>query len=367
MIPTLRPGRLDLYLARSVLLATLGAWAVLLSFDLISALVNELDEVGEGGYTLSHAVLYALWSAPRRGYELFPTSALIGTVMGLGSLASRSELTAMRAVGVSRLRIGLGSLLALGLVTALMVVNAETLAPFGEQNSQDVVSGAKTGDVVLARVSGLWAREGDVFLNARDGTSREQDGRTITELRGVRLYEFDPQGRLVSLAEAREAVHDGDDWTLREVSRARFGEREVERTTVAEERWDSELDGQALATATKRPRYLSSAELRRQIGYMQRNGLDPKAFENAYWARWFYPLNVVVLCLSALPFAFSSLRSGGFGKRLFIAIVIGIGYLLAQRLAVSLSDVYRFDARLAYLLPPIALLGLCWGLFARRD
>ena len=50
-----------------------------------------------------------------------------------------------------------------------------------------------------------------------------------------------------------------------------------------------------------------------------------------------------------------------------IAIVIGVAYLLAQRLVVSLSDVYDFDARLAYLLPPVALLALCWGLFARRE
>ena len=189
----------------------------------------------------------------------------------------------------------------------------------------------------------------------------------VTTKQGVRLYEFDADGRLVSLAEAKEAVHDRQGWVLREVTRARFGEREVAREVLAEERWDSELDGEALAAATKRPRYLSGAELRRQIDYMSRNGLDPKAFENAYWARRFYPLNVVVLCLSALPFAFGSLRSGGFGKRLFIAIVIGIAYLLAQRLVVSLSDVYRFDARLAYLLPPLGLLAVSWGLFARRE
>ena len=86
-----------------------------------------------------------------------------------------------------------------------------------------------------------------------------------------------------------------------------------------------------------------------------------------YWGRWFYPVNVAVLCLAALPFAFGSLRSGGFGKRLFIAIVIGLAYLLGQRLAVSLSDVYRFDARLAYAVAPLILLAISWGLFARRE
>ncbi|MFY2763291.1 LPS export ABC transporter permease LptG [Arenimonas sp. MALMAid1274] len=363
----LRPRIVDLYLARSVLLTTLATWTVLVGFDVLSGLVRELDEVGEGGYTLSHAVLYMAYTVPRRLYELFPTVALIGCVLGLGGLSARSELTAMRAVGLSRLRIGLGALLSIMALTGLMVINAETLAPVGEQSAQGVVNSAKTGDVVVARVSGLWVREGNVFLNARDGARRRTDGVDWTELRGVRLFEFDDQGKLLSLAEAATAEHRPDGWQLRNVKRSRFDERSVENQTVAVVRWETGLDGQALAAAASRPRYLSARELDRNIEYMQRNGLDAKAFENAYWARWFYPINVAVLCLAALPFAFGSLRSGGFGKRLFVAIVIGVAYLLAQRLVVSLSDVYRFDARVAYLLPPLVLMGLCWGLFARRE
>jgi lipopolysaccharide export system permease protein len=363
----LRPRIVDLYLARTVLVSTLGAWAVLVGFDLLSAFVNELDEIGQGSYTLSHAVLFTAYTVPRRMYEVFPTVALIGTVLGLGGLAARSELTAMRAVGMSRLRIGLGSLLSVMTLAALMVVNAETVAPFGEQSAQSVVTQAKTGDVVVARVSGLWVREGDVFLNARDGANRRTDGVEWTELSGVRLFEFDGQGKLLSMAEAKTAEHRGEKWLLRDVKRSTFGERSVTTEVLAEEVWQSDLDDRALAAAASRPRYLSAQELGRNIEYMQRNGLDAKAFENAYWARWFYPLNVLVLCLAALPFAFGSLRSGGFGKRLFIAIVIGVAYLLAQRLVVSLSDVYRFDARLAYVVPPLLLLGLSWGVLSRRE
>ena len=81
MIARLRPRIIDLYLARTVLLTALATWAVLLGFDLMTALFNELDEVGEGGYTLSHAVLYTAYTVPRRMYELFPTVALIGCVL----------------------------------------------------------------------------------------------------------------------------------------------------------------------------------------------------------------------------------------------------------------------------------------------
>ena len=55
--------RIDLYLGRTVLLSMLGAGVVLLGFDLILALVNELDEIGEGGYTLSHAASTASGSS----------------------------------------------------------------------------------------------------------------------------------------------------------------------------------------------------------------------------------------------------------------------------------------------------------------
>ena len=134
----------------------------------------------------------------------------------------------------------------------------------------------------------------------------------------------------------------------------------------ATERWDTELDDNALAAQLARPRYLSLAELRNNITYLRRNQLDALKFEKAYWARWFYPFNVIVLCLATLPFAFGSLRSGGFGKRLFIGILIGIGALLVQRLFVELSDVYRFDVRLAYVFPPLLIWAVCWGWVARR-
>ncbi len=77
------------------------------------------------------------------------------------------------------------------------------------------------------------------------------------------------------------------------------------------------------------PTYLPSSDLRSGIQYRQRNGLDASEFEENYWGRWFYPLNVLALCLAAMPFAFGSLRSGGLGKRLFIGIVFALGFWFA--------------------------------------
>ena len=123
------PRRMLLYVAMNVLLATLATWAVLLSFLTILDFVTELRDVGKESYTLSHAVLYTLLTTPRRMYEGFTTVAVIGSLLGLGGMAARSELTVMRAVGLSKLQMGLAALVPLLLLTGLMVVNIETLGP----------------------------------------------------------------------------------------------------------------------------------------------------------------------------------------------------------------------------------------------
>jgi lipopolysaccharide export system permease protein len=360
------PRRMAFYLARNVVLSTFAAWAVLLAFVSILDFVPELRDVGKESYTLSHAVLYMLLTTPRRMYELFPTVAVIGSLLGLGGLAARSELTVMRAVGLSKLQMGLAALMPLILLTGLMMINIETVGPAGEQRAQELAN-SKSRQLIMARYSGLWAREGDLFLNARGNSAPHVDnGKSWVELEDVRLYQFDKQGRLLSLAHARKAEHRDDGWTLKDVERTYFLARSVKVDKIPSERWKTELDDSTLAAQLARPRYLSSAELRSNIDYLRRNQLDALKFESAYWAHWFYPFNVIVLCLATLPFAFGSLRSGGFGKRLFLGILIGIGALLVQRMFVGLADVYRFDVRWAFLFPPLLIWALCWGWLAKK-
>jgi len=307
-----------------------------------------------------------LLTTPTRMYEIFPTVAVIGSLLGLGGLAATSELTVMRAVGQSKLQIGLVALLPLLALTLLMMFNIETAGPAGQQRAEELAN-AKNKHMIMARYSGLWAREGDLFLNARGNSRpRVENGRSFVELEDVRLYQFDPKGKLLSLAHARKAEHSNDGWILLDVERVNYLPRSVKVDKIASEHWKTELDDSTLAAQLARPRYLSSSELRSNIDYLKRNRLDALKLESAYWARWFYPYNVLMLCLATLPFAFGSLRSGGFGKRLFLGILVGIGGLLTQHLFVDLADVYRFDVRWAYLFPPVLIWALCWGWLAKK-
>ncbi|HVQ32465.1 MAG TPA: LptF/LptG family permease, partial [Lysobacter sp.] len=95
----------DLYIGRVVLVSVLMTWTIVLGLDCVQALlIGEMSDIGEGNYDFLHALLYVIYTAPRRAYTLFPTAAVVGALMGLGQLAASSELTALRALGLSRRR-----------------------------------------------------------------------------------------------------------------------------------------------------------------------------------------------------------------------------------------------------------------------
>ncbi|HZH44622.1 MAG TPA: LPS export ABC transporter permease LptG [Lysobacter sp.] len=358
----------DVYVARSVVGTVLLTWAVLLGLDVMINLVGEVEDFGKGRYGFTLAVAYMAHTVPFRMYQLFPSAAVIGSLMALGQLAASSELTALRALGLSRRRISLTIALTLSALLGAMVVNGETLAPWAQRRGDALKASAKSRDMIVAQYSGLWAREGEVILNANGGQEHEgPDGERWLELREVRLFEFHPDGRLKSLAKVDVAEHREGRWRLRGVTRTHFAEKSVRQERVGEESWQSRLDAVALTAGTDKPRYLTARKLREAIEYRERNGLDAGEMLEHYWGRWFYPLNALALVLAAVPFAFGTLRSGGLGRRLFIGIVFALGFGMLQMQSVRAAGVYKFDYRIAYALPTVVMVAVSMWLFRRRS
>ena len=198
----------DTYVGQVVLVTVLLTWAVLVGLDVVMALSGEISDLGQGNYTFGHAVAWVLYTVPRRAYTMFPTAAVIGSLMGLGQLAPSSELTALRALGLSRRRLSISVAAALAILTALMVFSGETLGPWGQRQADVLKMAARTGNVAMDRYSGLWAREGNTFLYAQSGEEKDQGGGKISlQLRDVRMYELADDGRLASIAHAATAEH----------------------------------------------------------------------------------------------------------------------------------------------------------------
>ncbi|HEY6941560.1 LPS export ABC transporter permease LptG [Dokdonella sp.] len=355
--------RVDRLVAAAVLGAVAVAWVVIVGLDAFRIFIGELNDVGQGQYTLARAVAYVLLTVPRRCYEMFGYAALIGSLLGLGGLAGSGELTALRAAGMSKLRICASVALALGLLTIGVVVLGETIGPYGERKAQALQLAAKSKDVALAK-GVLWARDGETVIGARHGRTHGAAGEV--DLDGVRVFEFDPDGRLRALSIAGHAIHVEGRWTLEAVRRTVFGDGSAATTQEASKAWDSRLDPGLLASSIVKAQYMNLRDLGQNIAALDRNRQDASTFREAYWARLFYPFDLLVLVFCAVPFAFGALRSGGLSKRLFLGIVLALAFYLLQRAIVSIGSLYGFHPALANLLPPLILVALAVAYFRRH-
>ena len=361
-MPNFSIKRVDRLVAIAVLSSVGLTWLTIVGFDAFRIFIVELNDVGQGQYTLTKAIAYVLLTVPRRCYEMFSYSALIGGLLGLGGLAGSGELTALRAAGLSKLRICASVVFALTTLTAVVMLIGETIGPYGEQKAQALQLAAKSKDIALAKGGTLWARDGDTVINARRGRARGAN----VELSGVRVFEFDAQGRLTSLALAESAVHAASTWTLYKVRRTNFNADSATSTVKPEDQWKSGLDPALLSLSIVQAQYMTMRDLSRNIFYLERNKQDASTFRQAYWERVFYPVSVLALAFCAVPFAFGALRSGGLAKRLFIGMVLALCFYFAQRAIVNMGAVYGVHPAVANLIPPLLLAALAYLYFRRH-
>src|ERR1700687_269411 len=89
------------YLAREIVLTSLFVLAALLALFAFFDLIKELDDLGRGNYRLTAMLAYVLLSVPSHAYVLLPAAGLIGALFALARMSEHSELTVMRASGLS--------------------------------------------------------------------------------------------------------------------------------------------------------------------------------------------------------------------------------------------------------------------------
>ena len=358
--------RVDRLVAMSVLGSLLMVWLVLTGFDAVTQFLHQLGSVGKHGYTLGNAIVYVLVTFPRRAYEMFGNAALIGGLLGLGGLAGTGELTALRAAGMSRLRIAGSAVGVIAVLIAGVVILGETAAPWGDQQAQAMQLRMRSGDLGMATNSGLWARDGNSIINARGTSLTQREGVNTVQLSDVRIFTFTASGQLSRFEWARTAEHDGRQWLLRDIRSTTLDARGTHTSTLASQPWQSSLNPQVLAQSVIQPQYLSMRDLHRNMRYLENNGESPGAYAVAFWGRALYPLNVLVLVLCAMPFAFGALRSGGLGKRMFIGMLLAIGWYFLQKAMVNFGTVYGLPPLFANLLPALILALAAWLYFRRH-
>lgn len=349
---------LDRYIGKTVLVSTLVVMIVLLALFAFVSFAGELDKVGRGDYDAGLAMQYTLLLLPRLAYQLFPIVVLLGAIIGLGTLASQSELIVVRAAGVSLKRI-IWTVMKVGLLLlALMLVVGEFVAPVAEFKGQSLRAEAISGQASFRSDKGLWARDGNNVIHIRDLMSSERVGR-------VSVYNFDDANRLQSVTTVGEASYEGDRWLLKRVLSSAVSEDGVKTSRHNTLLQKSLLTPELIGVVTVKPGYLSAPGLYRYIGYLDDNGLDSSKYVLALWKKAVMPLTTMVMVFLAVPFVFGPLRSVGVGQRIFVGTLFGIGYFLADQTTGHMGLVYGLPPLMSVLVAPVLFFVIAAYMFKR--
>lgn len=223
--------KIDGYVMRTVGGAMLLVMIVVLSLDVIFAFIAELEDTRNEYQTLQ-ALWYVALTLPRRIYDYLPLGAFMGCLVGLGSMASSSELTVIRAAGVSLKRIVWSAMKPALIVVLLGVAIGEYVAPATERIAQSDKAVALGAGKNVASAEGVWHREGNTFIHLN---AVQPNG----VLHGVSLFQFDDRHQLQSASFAERAIYQRDYWLLENVRVTRLSDTGTELDEHTVLRWDT--------------------------------------------------------------------------------------------------------------------------------
>jgi lipopolysaccharide export system permease protein len=319
-------GVLDRYIIRSISAAVLLVLAVLVTLLALFLFVDEQGFVGTGNYGQAAALGFVLKSLPSHIVQFLPMAALIGALLATGAMARQSELTVMRAAGISLQRIASSIFLAGILLVPVAVLIGEFIAPQLTQAARMQKAIQRSGNISFAGHTAAWMREGNLLLRADSAVAAGQAG-------GITLFRLGNDNRLLQVARARSARELADGrWELADYRDSTMDQKRV----VASARPTAEIAAgfspAFLGVIAGDPADLSLRELRAAGAILADSGQDNRRFRFLMWAKIAQWVAIPLAMLLALPLLFGTLRSTETGARTTLGVLFGLGYFILQKM-----------------------------------
>ena len=351
---------IDRYLMRTIHLGSFTVLLALVAVGLIFVFISELKDLGEGDYNLVEIGKFVALSIPGKIVQLLPIAVLLGSILNLGSLASSSEIVAMQASGVSLARLVTSVLQAAIILALLGFMLAELVVPASENEARTLRNQARDQTSALLVKEGLWIKDEFRVLHINEllpgGIARE-----------IEIYRLDPQGKVETITRVGSAIPIEQGWELHEVEQSLISDNKVETSYEDRVIYKGSLSPKLLQVLMIEPQQMSSSDLYSYLNFLKENKLNAKAEQLLFWQKLFAPLTVIVMCLLALPFVLGAQRQGNTGQRLLIGILLGLAFVVVDRLVTQLAVQSGVYPVVVALLPILIFLFIAIFLLMKRQ
>ncbi len=282
------------------------------------------------------AASYLLFKIPLILQLMIPIAALVATLISIGRLSQKSEITAMRSCGMSITSIARPILLSSLLLSGVMFLNGEFLLPVATERVEEILQ----FDIKQKHLSGsfnrtnFWYREDNTFINVGFYDAPQQKIESVTTL------SFDKEFKLDRRIDAQRGHWHGHllGWTLDEAIES--GPIHSEYNTLIH-------FGRIPFVTSKSPNDLydlqrsaetfTYKELKRYIKKLEEEGVPVSKYKVDLASKISFPFVCVIATLVGLPFAFTPARSGSLTISFIGGVSIGFGYYVTHAIFSSFA------------------------------
>jgi LPS export ABC transporter permease LptG len=355
-IPRLRlpaPGLLDRYISRMYLRIVGLSFLALLGLFYISTFLDKSDKIFKGQATTTEVITLLVYMTPRFVYYVIPIAALLSVLVTFGLLSRNSELTVMKACGVSLYRASLAVVL-LSLAFSATIFGLEQRVLAQSNRKAEVIDAKIRGRTprVFDALTRQWVvgRDGDIYYYSHfDPERKELNALTI----------FKPRAEKWDLATAtssEKAVYSRGGWIGRRVRIGDFSSSETPKWTEAAEHPLSLEPPDYFESEQPVAEMMTVVQLRRYVNELAASGVNVSHLAVELQHKLAFPFVTLVMTLLAIPFGVSTGRRGAL-YAIGLGIVLALGYWIVTSLFVALGKSGLLSPVLAGWTPNIIVLG----------
>jgi lipopolysaccharide export system permease protein len=337
---------------RYIVLQFLLRFAGLLAFfvvvlQMLDLLNKSEDILAAEGASAGSLIRYVSLRAPELASQFAPFAALLAVVLTLSMLSLSSQITVMRAAGMSAHRIlfpmGAGCALVATAHFALhelaVIPGASELA-YWEANDFAADLPPDDGTRTDLRV----AEEGEVI---HAGSAARVEGGVV--LNDVTINRLTPAGLIAGEVRARFARFAEGEWRLFNARQFDLDSLQVQRFDTLS--WPTALDPETVFALALDPERTGLAELWRKIRQLRRDDADAGAETTAFLSRFSKPLGSLVMPLLGAIAGFGVARRGAQLQRAALGAGLGFSYFVAENFMLALGKLDVVPAMLAAFFP----------------
>ncbi len=268
--------------------------------------------------------VYLLYKIPEVIFQwTLPYAILLATLLTLSSFSRNSEITAMKAGGVSLYRITFPLLIIALIISFFSFLGNEYLVPVTYQKTRYLldVRVRKEKPAIFFKNYKIWYRSENRILNIQllDPYSKV--------LSGFTLYEFDDHFRCVKRVDAPQVKWVKGGWWFYDGTIREFREDGSTQVTPFDKtEFNLGEDWESLRRIGRNSEEMSYGELWTYIQKIQASGYDATRYLVDLYSKLSTPLLNLIMVLIGIPFALKTSRSGGVALSIGSSVMIGFAY-----------------------------------------